>query len=347
MCQQLEPLHKETCHELRSVPLQVVSKALDTSTKTVILSHIRSPFTPKALYDYIEKTNTITTIAYGGDKLCVHCVGIRSSNQDFDIVFLSQCKQIIVRIITLMKWCSLSFPFDIWVIPTSWDRYLPDKGEEVTPKNINGGFTYIDNTESTQRKQIFVYRKEEFAKVILHEVLHHSSFHIHHWDDASLQLLYRALHVDQDGCQAKTMRTCSTRVEPNEAVIETWAELIQCAFLHIEYGIPWKDLIEKEIAYNVSKAYQLLEHRATMPKRLWKEQTHALSYTIIRGILLCNYASWMQMAHPYESTSVTKFLLQHLQGYIDEVMVQKDTYFQRKNTRLLSSLRMTAVIGDF
>ena len=37
----------------------------------------------------------------------------------------------------------------------------------MTSENINSGFTYVN------RNDIYIFRKEEFPKVILHELIHH------------------------------------------------------------------------------------------------------------------------------------------------------------------------------
>ena len=43
---------------------------------------------------------------------------------------------------------------------------------DLTGKNVNSGFTFVN------RNDIYIFRKEEFPKVILHELIHHES-HIH------------------------------------------------------------------------------------------------------------------------------------------------------------------------
>lgn len=58
------------------------------------------------------------------------------------------------------KWRIFWFPADI-------QRVLPEKGTEVGPQNINGGYCYPCNPHI-----IVVYRFEEATRVLIHELLH-------------------------------------------------------------------------------------------------------------------------------------------------------------------------------
>jgi hypothetical protein len=323
----------EQLHSLQR-NVEVEHAPFDDITKTFLLSHLTSPYAHNKLSDYIHTCSHIYTLKT--PRASLNIIG----TSDIDPAFLLHCKKIVKRVDTLHNWCDLQSNIIIWLVPTTWQRYLPEKGQEITPENINGGFTYVSSTSET--KNIFVYRKEECAKVILHEVLHHSKFHISTWDDHSLRKLYEALHISQEHCLKASMQTCSTRLEPNEAIVEIWAEVFQIVFLHIEFGIPMNDLIHKEKQYNMFKTFQLLEHCASMPERVWKEKTHALSYTVIRGILLMQLDKWLTIPVPYDSKVVTEFILQNIDQFVNQVMLQKHT-----DGSLTKSLRMTALVGDF
>ena len=57
-------------------------------------------------------------------------------------------------------------------------RQLPEYKIQLKPKNINGGWTYFIGNKTG----LVIYRLEEFAKVLLHELLH--SFHFNLSNDA-------------------------------------------------------------------------------------------------------------------------------------------------------------------
>ncbi len=337
ICQQIKTLFVS----FANVPISIEYEPLIEESKRILSSHISGPYSPKGLDLFIQGCSYVYKIKTQGVSLMV--VG----SDHVDHVFLTHCKKIIRRVAVIKEWCKLNSDFVIWLVPTSWPRLLPEQGQQVTPENINGGFTYVTGSSSTAANNIFVYRKEECAKVILHEVLHHSKMHVSSWDDESLRKLYAALHVSQESCLPISMQTCSTRLEPNEAIVELWAEIMQMAFVHIEYGVPIKTLLDKECQYNRSKTFQLLKHYAGLPDQIWKEKTHALSYNVIRGILLTHLDAWLDMPYPYDSRVVTDFILQHIESYIGQVMVHKDAYVSSTNRRLAKSLRMTALISDF
>ena len=55
-----------------------------------------------------------------------------------------------------------------WFLPNEDNRSFPIEGNIVTPHSINGGYTY------TTENDIYIYRYEDFCKVMIHELLHHS-----------------------------------------------------------------------------------------------------------------------------------------------------------------------------
>lgn len=202
----------------------------------------------------------------------------------------------------------------VWLFLTTPKRYMPKSGP-VEPIHINGGYTYIKGNE------IYVLRREEFPKVILHEVIHHTSLHKHTWDPSSLKALYRSFDISEDACGVH-MHTCSTRLEPNEAVVEAWAEMFHMAFLSIEYGIPFDAIYKTEMEHAFQQSRKLLryQHKA-MPK--WREGSHAYAYIVIRTILLYTFEQW----HTLHSRDTTRVILEtfHNPRYREHIRTAKIT----------------------
>jgi hypothetical protein len=63
---------------------------------------------------------------------------------------------------------------DLTISFTKQIRQLPDYKIQIKPKNINGGWTYF----SPEQTGIVVYREEEYAKVLLHELIHSFKYEI-------------------------------------------------------------------------------------------------------------------------------------------------------------------------
>jgi len=74
-------------------------------------------------------------------------------------------------------------------------RCFPSAGQDLGPEHVNGGYTQVCSTRG-----IFIYRKEEATRVLIHELLH-------------------AACLDENGWT----------IPDREAMIETWAELILVA----------------------------------------------------------------------------------------------------------------------
>jgi len=74
-------------------------------------------------------------------------------------------------------------------------RCFPDAGKEMGPEHVNGGYTSPCSADG-----IFIYRKEEASRVLIHELMH-------------------AACLDEKGWS----------LPDREAMVETWAELILVA----------------------------------------------------------------------------------------------------------------------
>lgn len=217
----------------------------------------------------------------------------------------------------------------VWIFLNDEKRVMPEQGEVVKQKHINGGYTYLNGNE------IFVLRREEYPKVVLHETLHHTSHHMHQWDSSDLKRLYNAFHISYDQC-AHSMHSCNTDLAPNEAIIECWAEMFHIAFLSIEYNLPFKKLYETELSFAFAQACKVLQYQRRHHP-VWKETTHAYSYMVLRTMLLYTFASWYR--NRQTSGSLTTLMI----ATFNNPHVQEKL---RGSSPTSKTLRMT-LFGDF
>ncbi len=215
----------------------------------------------------------------------------------------------------------------VWVFLTDAKRTMPASHEPIQPKHINGGYTYIRGHE------IYVLRREEFPKVVLHETIHHTQFHTHDWSDASLRKLYGAFNISQHKCSITSMDTCSTLLEPNEAVVETWAETLHIMFMAVDYKVSFATLYKAEVQHAFQQTQKILAHQ----RNEWSEGTHAYSYIVLRTLLLATFASW---AFQYNTTAaLTSHIIQTWEDPRMQASIQSVQPSRNK------SLRMT-LLGD-
>lgn len=186
-----------------------------------------------------------------------------------------------------------------WLIPSPEEREWPAAGEPVEPENINGGFTYIYPGEEGVA-DMYLIRREEWPKVAIHEMLHHSRLNIpdSEWTPYVADW-YKMFNISMKGCGVGLglghMDGCKTDIRPNEAIIETWASILQCKELSKELGVPLENLLEAEARHAVEQAARLLAHQKTLPNGQWSEGTHAWSYLVLRAALMLDLKGFMRI----------------------------------------------------
>jgi hypothetical protein len=192
-------------------------------------------------------------------------------------------ERVLRRIACLCRTWSCSKHLEFWLLPMRKPRRMPPGPTPIQTHHINGGFTY------PMRNQIFIVRAEEFPKVMLHETIHHLSLDTHrYWTPALEQALYRLFRIETAGCP----EACHTNLSPNEAVVETWAEVFQIAFQTIERGAPWRMLYDMELAWARTQSHKVLTKQARLGGA-WREGSHAYSYILLRTLALAHLDAFL------------------------------------------------------
>ena len=231
--------------------------------------------------------------------------------------------RIVKRLVCLMNLFSIDKLYTIWLIPIQYNRYFPN-GTEVEPIHINGGYTYNNGTT------IFVYRYEECAKVLLHELLHHSIFDTYgKWTNQQTNEIQQLCNIHN-----------SMQFNINEAIIEFWAVLFECLFISYEYNIPYKLLIKKEQEWSFNQSYKLLKYQQKYFKE-WKEKTNAYCYIIIKTALLLHYEEFIKIKTPYSIDILMNFIKHYITILFKKINVATNKKLKIEN----SSMRMT-LFGD-
>lgn len=185
------------------------------------------------------------------------------------------------------------FHFHIMLNEEIKQLQLDSQNEIITSKNINGGITNILYND------IFIIRKEEFPKTIIHELLHHSIIH-NSFSRDDIEMLKSNFNISE-----------KMHLECNEAIIELYATILYNMILSCETGIEWRKLLNIEKKYSIKQANKILEKQR---KRggIWYEETNSYCYIVFKTILLLNYDKFINtIAIPYNSKNVTQFLIDH------------------------------------
>jgi len=204
----------------------------------------------------------------------------------------------------IRKGCSDSLT--IHIIFTNHKKKLGEKNIILTPTNVNTAFT----TSCKKNANICIYRKEEWFKVFVHETFHCLGLDFSNVDNT----LSETLITDA----FKVYNKKGIRVY--EAYCELWAELLNTtiyAFLKSKTKEDFYTLFEKqinlELSFSLFQSTKVLNyHNLTYDSVLnsdcktvlFKEDTHILSYYILKTILLFHLRDFEKWC---EKNNVTMF----------------------------------------
>lgn len=295
----------------KNIAISIQSFPLEESLKTQLFKE----FTDKPFL-----TNELKRLLQTSTYYQIHQEGIILNYISIDYLSTSLVKKVVRRIITLKNMYRLHEPITIWLIPLSLKRCFPKKGERISAKHINGGYTYLHNNT------IYIYRYEEFPKVILHEVLHHSKLQTE-WTSKQWMRLYKFLGIDQTQCPTN----CQTILQPSEAIIEVWAIYYQCMFLAYEKQKPFETFYKRELEWSLYQSRRLLKYHHTYFPSGWKEDTHSYSYIVLKTCLWYYWDSFSKLKIPYKDSILTDFFIQHLSNSSFKKAIQESKTYRSKS----------------
>lgn len=154
-----------------------------------------------------------------------------------------------------------------------YKKVLPSvEGEVITSEHVNSGFSYPYSEENDLN--IVIYRREEFYKVLVHEMLHY----------------YQVIPEDKafDEKLKRMYPFLKSTISINEAVVELNAMILNMRIIAVFTKATHeerKQMLLKEINWSKERVETLYEHFGDIEK--WKEtDTHAFSYYFLKYVLL-------------------------------------------------------------
>jgi hypothetical protein len=246
-------------------------------------------------------------------------------------------ERIVKRVYVTMKMFDIQRDSMVfWLVPCKASRWFPRSGK-IMPKHINGGFTSVaDSMDKNSVCEVFIYRYQEFPKVMLHETLHHSHVdehsYMHTSSKADIERLKRICNIDP-----------STLFLPNEAVVEAWAVILHSMFVSLELGLASHNtLLNKEKEWGDRQARRLLSF--IKPTRPWKEATNAYCYVVVKAALLHDAEEFIRVTLSGAETN-TKGLA--ILRYVERALKDPDYIAVRAHvSRLTSNNFRMSVFGD-
>lgn len=295
----------------KDIAISIESFSLDETLKR----HLLQEFTDKPFV--VEELNKLLQLSSYHQ---IQKEGITLNYLPVNYLSTALIKKVFRRILTLKYIYRLNETISIWFIPLSLKRCFPQKGERISAKHINGGYTYLHNNT------IYIYRYEEFPKVILHEVLHHTKLQTE-WTSKQWMRLYDFLGIDSTQCPTN----CQTVLQPSEAIIEAWAIYYQCMFLAYEKQQSFQTFYQQELEWSLYQTRRLLKYHQKYFSKGWKEDTHAYSYIVLKTCIWYYWDTFSKIKTPYNDRKMTDFFIQHLSESNFQKAIQDSKTYRSKS----------------
>ena len=235
-------------------------------------------------------------------------------------------------------------------------KIITDKYEILSPKHVNTAVTYA----CSKNGQIFLYRSEEWFKVLSHELMH------------SLCLDFSGLDIKTLQKKVKNIFNIKSEFEISESYSEFWATIINCAFLSFDISTSFKSfkenitmMIDFERIFSLFQCVKILKYMKidnyesfiNEQNNLYEEKTNVFVYYILKTILLYRYDDFMSLCHsnnppanpvlfyksPNNLNNLYEFIFSnyYTNGLLDDFKIMEGVYSNIKNKVLLHTMRMT------
>lgn len=164
-----------------------------------------------------------------------------------------------------MKSNDQDLEMDIYIVLSDLVKIFPENNKTMGIKNANTGYTDF------QKNIIFIWRYEEYVKVLFHEAIHYFDLdkHDHHVDHIA----------DIDGPHIY-----------NEAITDVLGIYYHIIFLSLITRVKIKTLLELELSFIRNQAMTLNDYLGLgnwkgKPKKVIKQSTAAFSYYILKYLI--------------------------------------------------------------
>ena len=237
--------------------------------------------------DYIHKCQYYFKLIC--DDMIFHILSIsKVSKKTFKEIFNA-----INNVMNVRNLYNINKSLSYFILLNPSKRYIT-LNKPIESKNVNGAFTFINSNN------IFIIRKQELGKVVIHELLHHNNkIHLHNWKEQNINMLKRNFEINYQ-----------CKLYPNEAIIEAFACLLMCCFISIQRKIPFKTVYYKEMIHSQKMANVILNMQND---KEWYEKTNAFCYIVFKCILFCKFNDFMKIFHygKYNDTFITDFIIKN------------------------------------
>ena len=213
----------------------------------------------------LPETHIIAWESFEDETYGINKITIKSDSKNYS-KFVSRIK-IIIPIIEYLKNKTnhTNKCVDIYLVFSDLRKKFPENNELLGIKNVNSGYTdFLKNI-------IFVWRLEEFEKVLFHELVH---------------------YFDLDRRDERVGHIIDKISEPSyyEAITDFWGIYYHLIYLSFISRVSIKLLLELELTFIKNQAlrindYLKLGHWSEKPTKEIKQRTPAFSYYVLKYLI--------------------------------------------------------------
>ena len=346
-----DKLTKQFYNEIKKIKsIKINIKKKEFNKGSLSESHFVNDAARKALdkikYSYVSEFNVLES------NIELNLLGPNISNKE-RIKTVDRIYRLLYFIISHSKMNLKTLKISLFF--NNSEKKLNSKYEILSPKHVNTAVTYACATNG----EIFLYRKEEWFKVLSHELMH------------SLCLDFSGINLKDLKTSFKKLFKINSDYEISESYAEFWATVINIMFLSFDITKSYKSFkenvammldIEKIFSlYQVTKILKYMRidgyEKLIDNSNLYEEKTNVFAYYIVKTILLYHYDEFLLFCHennppknpilfyksPVNVNQFFKFILE----YYNEDNMMKDFRAMElisrdvKNKDLKKSMRMT------
>jgi len=352
--------HKTSSSTIHHVISQMSASHLKSKHRKYLQSKLHGRYMDERISKETKDYNRVCELSFSYQNRVVNFVYLYKSKTTTRMLVPKKAKHLLWLLITLLDTfttikplereldiilvdCKFKKKYDIQTLRGDTDVH------PLGPWEINSGFTvkYLERPYS----YILIYRREEMAKVLIHELIHFMDL------DSS--------NMGRDGLLKEFFGYDETdrSLEINEAYTDTLACYINTYIYHLLTGQSFAELIATEKAHIMNQAVKILNLYGSFAADassgyIWKprspalkERSHAISYYVLKALLFCNLKSFLTMvkSQKYVLHDPTPFVemieheLFHHGSLFWKTMKTQYVSFVKNGTRHDTSLRMSSL----
>jgi len=243
---------------------------------------------------------------------------------------------------------------DIYIYFTDLKKRLPEiEGEPIAAEHANTAFTFACSSPGSLGNEIYIYRAEEWFKVLIHESFHSFGLDFAAMDQTAIQSRI---------CGGDIYSVPCTDLRFYESYTETWAEILQCMFAAFyenggEYdttciGKLEKWLFEYEAPFSAFQCAKVVDHfgltydelfsesgQEMYTRRMYKEKTPVFAYYVIKSVFMNHADSFLRWCMENNRGSLQfKKTAVHIQKLADLLKSLCKTEDYRKKMRKMDAV---------